>query len=75
LLPENLIQAAQEAGKTTGEDALNVRFQNVSDVLSLIQFGEIVGLIMHLKDYDHSYYFISTFGADHINYHAKFLGL
>ncbi|KAJ7071204.1 carbohydrate esterase family 1 protein [Mycena amicta] len=25
------------------------------------------------QDYDHSYYFISTFAADHIKFHAKFL--
>ncbi|KAF7306757.1 S-formylglutathione hydrolase [Mycena indigotica] len=25
------------------------------------------------EDYDHSYYFISTFAADHVNFHAKFL--
>lgn len=25
------------------------------------------------QDYDHSYYFISTFGEDHIAYHAQFL--
>jgi len=24
-------------------------------------------------DYDHSYYFISTFGADHVHFHANFL--
>jgi len=29
--------------------------------------------IREQEDYDHSYFFISTFAADHISYHAKFL--
>jgi S-formylglutathione hydrolase len=28
-----------------------------------------------LQGYDHSYFFISTFGEDHIKHHAKHLGL
>jgi len=27
------------------------------------------------EGYDHSYYFISTFAEDHVNYHAQFLGV
>ena len=27
------------------------------------------------KDYDHSYFFISTFAEDHVKHAAKFLGL
>ncbi|KEY65810.1 hypothetical protein S7711_07192 [Stachybotrys chartarum IBT 7711] len=34
------------------------------------------GLEVRLQDgYDHSYFFISTFGADHVKHAAKFLGL
>ncbi|KAL0639120.1 hypothetical protein Q9L58_001804 [Maublancomyces gigas] len=29
--------------------------------------------VRYQKDYDHSYFFISTFAEDHVNYHAKFL--
>ncbi|KAI5813996.1 Alpha/Beta hydrolase protein [Pyronema omphalodes] len=29
--------------------------------------------VRYQPDYDHSYYFISSFGKDHIEYHAKFL--
>ncbi|RPB16332.1 putative esterase [Morchella conica CCBAS932] len=29
--------------------------------------------VRYQKDYDHSYFFISSFAEDHVNYHAKFL--
>ncbi|KIJ46376.1 hypothetical protein M422DRAFT_74887 [Sphaerobolus stellatus SS14] len=50
LLPENFVEAAQNAGH--GPDQVTSRLQ---------------------PGYDHSYYFISTFAADHIKFHAKFL--
>ncbi|KAL2213288.1 S-formylglutathione hydrol [Sarocladium strictum] len=31
--------------------------------------------VRYHENYDHSYFFISTFGKDHINHHAKFLSL
>ncbi|KAH7329342.1 Alpha/Beta hydrolase protein [Stachybotrys elegans] len=31
--------------------------------------------VRYQEGYDHSYYFISTFGADHVKHAAKFLGL
>ncbi|KAI9902523.1 hypothetical protein N3K66_001875 [Trichothecium roseum] len=36
----------------------------------------VTGLeVRYQKDYDHSYFFISTFGADHVKHAAKHLGL
>lgn len=32
-------------------------------------------LLCMQEDYDHSYYFISSFVADHIDHHAKALGV
>jgi len=29
--------------------------------------------VRYRKDYDHSYYFVSTFAGEHVDYHAKFL--
>ncbi|KAJ7293401.1 carbohydrate esterase family 1 protein [Mycena rebaudengoi] len=37
------------------------------------QHGEAHVKVRSQEGYDHSYYFISTFGADHINFHADFL--
>lgn len=34
-----------------------------------------MGADMLGQDYDHSYYFISTFAADHVDHAAKHLGL
>ncbi|TQS32358.1 hypothetical protein Golomagni_07329, partial [Golovinomyces magnicellulatus] len=31
--------------------------------------------VRYQKDYDHSYFFISTFGKDHVEHAAKALGL
>ncbi|KAJ7630759.1 carbohydrate esterase family 1 protein [Roridomyces roridus] len=35
--------------------------------------GESEVLVRSQEGYDHSYFFISTFAADHVNFHAKFL--
>ncbi len=34
-----------------------------------------IGLVLNMRErYDHSYYFISTFMADHLKWHAERLG-
>ena len=49
LLPENLAEAAKQAG---GDKKVDLRLQT---------------------DYDHSYFFISTFADDHVDHAAKYL--
>lgn len=47
--------------------------ENFTQAASEASFGED-RVKVNLRDgYDHSYYFISTFGPDHIKFHAKFL--
>ncbi len=37
--------------------------------------GYGIGLVLNMRErYDHSYYFISTFMADHLKWHAERLG-
>jgi len=38
-----------------------------------IGYGEVEVRVRAQEGYDHSYFFISTFGADHIHFHANFL--
>jgi S-formylglutathione hydrolase len=71
LLPENLEMAVQEAGL----EGLTVRYQDVGyPLIFLTQPAQPVRLTYH-QGYDHSYFFISTFGADHVNHAAKYLGV
>ncbi|KAI0706120.1 carbohydrate esterase family 1 protein [Cytidiella melzeri] len=36
-------------------------------------YGEVQVRVRQQEGYDHSYYFISTFGADHVHFHGNFL--
>lgn len=38
-----------------------------------VGYDEVQVRVRSQDDYDHSYYFISTFGADHVHFHANFL--
>jgi len=38
-----------------------------------VGYDEVQVRVRSQEGYDHSYYFISTFGADHIHFHANFL--
>ncbi|KAL5084091.1 hypothetical protein Trisim1_012323 [Trichoderma cf. simile WF8] len=41
-----------------------------------VKEADLEGLELRYQDgYDHSYFFISTFGADHVKHAAKALGL
>ncbi|KAI9771811.1 MAG: hypothetical protein M1840_001581 [Geoglossum simile] len=57
LLPENFAAAAAEAGN---DKELNIRYQPRTN-------------LTQTQGYDHSYYFVSTFAADHLAHHAKYL--
>lgn len=75
LLPENFEAAAKEKGVEKG---VNVRYQKVSTTNSLPLIvlwivRKLLSFALLVQDYDHSYFFISTFAEDHVNYHAKFL--
>jgi S-formylglutathione hydrolase len=66
LLPENLEKAVKEAGI----EGLTLRYQDVS-----ISNTHQITILTRLQGYDHSYFFISTFGEDHVKHAAKALGL
>ena len=50
---------------------MTLRYQDVS--LTLIPPNNAI--LTYLQGYDHSYFFISTFGEDHVKHAAKALGL
>jgi S-formylglutathione hydrolase len=70
LLPENLEAAVKDAGI----DGLTLRYQEVSRT-SHEASRMIEKQLTERQGYDHSYFFISTFGADHVKHAAKYLGL
>ncbi|KAF8317664.1 carbohydrate esterase family 1 protein [Clavulina sp. PMI_390] len=47
--------------------------ENFVDAAKKAGFSEADVTVRAQEGYDHSYYFISTFGPEHIKYHAKFL--
>lgn len=67
LLPENFIEAAKAKGKA---DKINLRIQKVESQCTIYS---MMRKLIQIQGYDHSYFFISTFSEDHINYHAKHL--
>lgn len=67
LLPENFVEAAKAKGKA---DKIDLRIQKVESQCTIYS---MMRKLIQIQGYDHSYFFISTFSEDHINYHAKHL--
>ena len=67
LLPENFEKAVKDAGI----NGVKVRYHDVSKSSPKLRNHHA----NKLQDYDHSYFFISTFGEDHVKHAAKALGL
>lgn len=64
LLPENFMDAAKQSGNDKG---IVLRMQPVSSA------GKNEKVVLTEQEYDHSYFFISTFATDHVNHAAKYL--
>lgn len=73
LLPENFEQAVKEAGL---EQTVKVNHREGGNMLKFaLSLRKRTSLTYDLciAGHDHSYFFIQTFGPDHIAYHSKFL--
>lgn len=72
LLPENFEEAVKKAGldKTVTvnhRDGMSLTVHSYVGGSANVFYGKLP------TGYDHSYFFIQTFGPDHIAFHSKFL--
>ena len=71
------IEAIIDAARTTGAEAIHPGYGFLSENAEFAQACADAGIPLTMRmqpGYDHGYYFVSTFLADHVRWHAERLG-